>query len=69
MCGDHGEVMDHAVNLVMVVFKNDSEAVINLHQLMVVADVLVAQRQSDHVTLINVQVNISFLNPCDGASQ
>lgn len=61
--------MDHAINLVMEVFKNDSELVINLHQLMVVADVLVAQRQSDHVTLINVQVNISFLNPCDGASQ
>ena len=61
MCGDHGEVTDHAVDLVMVVFKNVSEVVINLHQLMVVADVLAAQRQSDHVTLINVQVNISFL--------
>ena len=53
----------------MVVFKNVSEVVINPPPPMAVADVLVAQRQSDHVTLINVQVNISFLNPCDGASQ
>ena len=61
MCGDHGEVTDHAVDLVMVVFKNVSEVVINPPPPMAVADVLVAQRQFDHVTLINVQVNISFL--------
>ena len=37
--GEHGVDTVHAVNLVTAVFKNVSDIVINLHQLMVVKDV------------------------------
>ena len=59
--GEHGVDTVHAVNLVTAVFKNVSDIVINLHQLMAVKDVLVVQRQFDHATLINVQVNFYIL--------
>ena len=58
--GAHGEVMVHVITSAEAVYKNVSDIVIILHQLMVVKDVLDTAKWLRRAILINAQVSTIF---------